>query len=376
MTVISRRSVLLMGASLAVSACGVPRGAAHRDEIIAGADVSIDGAPPEFSLVLVNRATLGTIRTWPVTGHQPPSDWPGPGNGLIVPRIEPGDRLDLRIWDSAPASLITTEGERAMDMPGLTVSPTGHIFLPYVDEVKVSGVTPDVARRRIQEQLDRIIPSAQVQLSFSSGLRNSVDIVSGVATPGSYPFEERNTSILGMISAAGGVLPSVANPYVTLVRGNRVYGSALSEIYARPERDIPLQGRDRIIIEPDKRHFIALGAAERESVINFDRTQITALKAVSMMGGLADSRADPRGILILRRYPANQTGGMDMPPSQRVVFSFDLTSADGLFSADEFQVHSGDVVLATQATATTAGRVVSLLGATLGVGARVASVFD
>ena len=332
------------------------------------------GEAPPFSLVEVRRDTLGDLRDWPVTGFRPPSGWPGAGGGPTAPRIEPGDTLDLRIWDSETVSLFTADGERAIAMPGLRVSPSGHIFVPYIDEVHVAGLTTDTARRRIQEQLESVISSVQVQLVLSSGMRNSVDMVSGVASPGNYPFEEMNTSILGMISAAGGVPESLPNPYVTLMRGGRVYGMSLSEIYASPARDIALRGRDRVIIESDRRYFIALGAAGSQQTVRFDQQEISALKAVSIMGGIDDSRADPRGILILRRYGADQHGSAGQPTTERVVFAFDLTNADGLFSADEFQVHSGDVVLATQAPATSTERVLRLFGSGLGVGTRVADI--
>ncbi|WP_179906544.1 polysaccharide biosynthesis/export family protein [Rhabdonatronobacter sediminivivens] len=364
-----------MGSAAVLAGCtAVPRGAPHRREVLAGADDFEPGEAPPFTLVEVRRETLPELRNWPMTGFRPPTGWPAAGNGPTAPRIQPGDVLDLRIWDSETVSLFTADGERAIAMPGLRVSPSGHIFVPYIDEVHVAGLTTDTARRRIQEQLEAVISSVQVQLVLASGLRNSVDMVSGVANPGNFRFEEMNTSILGMISAAGGVPEGLPNPYVTLMRGGQVYGISLSEIYGNPARDIALRGRDRVIIESDKRHFIALGAAGSQQVVRFDQQEISALKAVSIMGGIDDARADPRGLLILRRYDRGQYGNPGQPATERVIFSFNLTNADGLFSADEFQIHSGDVVLATQAVATSTERVLRLFGSTLGFGARVSDI--
>jgi polysaccharide biosynthesis/export protein len=129
-----------------------------------------------------------------------------------------------------------------------------------------------------------------------------------------------------------------------------------------------LQGGDSILIEADPRSFTGLGAAGREQVIRFDSESVTALRAVAMMGGLADSRADPRGILVLRRYPPGALSDPTPPPNPRVVFSFDLTRADGLFSADEFALQNGDIVLATQSPGTTTQRVLGLFGSVLGAG--------
>lgn len=369
----SRRQMLISGsATMMLGGCALPRNAPQKREVLAG----VNGDAPGFSLHLVTRATLAQFATWPATGPTtgqgtPHAGWPGPGRGPHSPTIAPGDRLNLRIWDAEETSLITAPGMQVTDMPGLSVSPSGHIFLPYVDDVHVAGLTPDGARRRVQTAMEAITPSAQVQLEFAAGQANAVDMVSGVASPGSYPFQSGNMSILNMISAAGGVPDALRNPQVRLMRGGRVYGTALSAIYADPAKDIALNGRDRVIIEADARSFTALGATGRQEVVPFDTDRISALNAVSMMGGITDTRADPRGILILRRYSARVAGQPGMPATERVVFSLDLTTADGLFSADEFAIQPGDVVLATQSPVTSVERVFQLLGGAFGLAARV-----
>jgi polysaccharide export outer membrane protein len=160
------------------------------------------------------------------------------------------------------------------------------------------------------------------------------------------------------------VSENLRHPWVQITRGSHVYRRPLRQVLTTPAMDAALRGGDRILIEPDPRNFKALGASQREEVIGFDAERVSALRALSLMGGMADTRADPRGILVLRRYAASGQGA----PSARVVFSFDLTNADGMFSADEFLLQDGDIVMATQAPATTTARVLSLLGAAIGVG--------
>jgi len=145
-------------------------------------------------------------------------------------------------------------------------------------------------------------------------------------------------------------------------------------VLGNPVHDPAIRGGDRVLIEADPRSFKALGASQREDIIGFDEQDVSALRAISLMGGIADTRADPRGILILRRYDERETLRPDGPPNTRVVFSFDLTTADGLFSADEFQIQPDDIVLATQAPAVTTQRVLTLFGAFLGFGRAVGSL--
>ncbi|SDX56552.1 polysaccharide biosynthesis/export family protein [Roseicitreum antarcticum] len=366
----SRRYVIMSGsAAVMLGGCALPRNAPQKREVLAG----LDSDAPGFSLHVVTRATLPQFASWPATGPTPAMahvGWPGPGRGPHSPTIAPGDRLNLRIWDADETSLITAPDAQVTDMPGLSVSPSGHIFLPYVDEVHVAGLTPDGARRQVQSSMAAITPSAQVQLEFAAGQANAVDMVSGVVSPGNYPFAFGSMSILNVISAAGGVPDALRNPQVRLMRSGRVHGISLAAIYDDPAKDVALQGRDRVIIEADDRAFTALGATGRQEVLDFDTDRISALSAVSMMGGITDTRADPRGILILRRYPAAVVGQPRMPTTERVVFSLDLTTADGLFSADEFAIQSGDVVLATQSPVTSVERVFQLLGSAFGLAAR------
>jgi polysaccharide export outer membrane protein len=50
-----------------------------------------------------------------------------------------------------------------------------------------------------------------------------------------------------------------------------------------------------------------------------------------------------------------------------VVFALDLTSADGLFSAGEFNIQPGDLVYATESPVTTVQTVFSILSGSLNV---------
>jgi polysaccharide biosynthesis/export protein len=110
-----------------------------------------------------------------------------------------------------------------------------------------------------------------------------------------------------------------------------------------------LRGGDRILVEEDQRSFIALGASGRQQVVYFEREEISALDAVSTVGGLNPSRAHLQGLMVLREYPAAAvTRPGPGPDKPAVIFTFDLTSADGLFAASNFHMAAGDVVLATE----------------------------
>ena len=100
---------------------------------------------------------------------------------------------------------------------------------------------------------------------------------------------------------------------------------------------------------------MSLGAAGAESQFDFNRDNVSALDALSIIGGVNDTRANPKGVLVLREYPASALkSGQRGPRQQRVVFTIDLTTSDGLFSARNFHINSGDLVLATESPVSSA----------------------
>ena len=119
------------------------------------------------------------LKTWPRKGQPPVSGWISRTKGPSSQIVEPGDTMDLAIWDNSESSLITQSGQKVVELKGLKVSPAGDVFLPYVDQVYVAKMSPDRARDTIQQKFAAIIPSAQVQLSHTAGRQSSVDLVSG-----------------------------------------------------------------------------------------------------------------------------------------------------------------------------------------------------
>jgi polysaccharide export outer membrane protein len=94
-----------------------------------------------------------------------------------------------------------------------------------------------------------------------------------------------------------------------------------------------------------------------------------AQDALALMGGIDDARANPQGVLILREY-RNQdvrSNVTDGPSHTRVVFTLDLTTADGLFSAGNFLIHPHDLVLATESPVNSATTVLGILGSVLSI---------
>ncbi|MFW2545449.1 polysaccharide biosynthesis/export family protein [Primorskyibacter sp. 2E107] len=361
----------VFAAILALTACSLPRGAALQSEILKERKTE----NPTFQVVAVTRENIPGILAWSAHSGYGTYHWPKTSNGATSSTIRTGDKLDVTIWDSQDNSLLTNPGQRFTKIENLEVDSNGSIYLPYVNKVGVRGMTTAGARAKIQSRFEPIVPSAQVQLSLRQGRDHSVDVVGGVAQPGAYPMPSRNYKILNVISDAGGIPGAMRNPQVRLIRGSSTYEISADKLLEDGSRNALLQPRDTVVVEADERAFTALGASGQESLIYFPKDNVTALEAMSLMGGLSDFRADPKGVLVLREYaPEHLSHSGAGPDLQQVVFTFDLTSADGLFAAKKFPIHPDDTVLATESPVNAVQTVFALVGSAFGLTARAAAL--
>lgn len=340
------KTIACVGLCLAVAACAnLPAGAPEREEILSQADT--EGG--NFAVYAVTRAFLPSVQQWPMTGNGRHFGWIPASTGARNQIIQPGDTLTLNIWDSSENSLLTAQDQRVARLEKVEVAANGTIFVPYVGNVNVIGLTPDLAREEIQRSLEVIVPSAQVQLSLEEGRNNSVDLVGGVGVPGNYPMPDRNYTILSLLADGGGVQTAFVNPQIRLVRGGQIYGTSVDRLYDNPGYNTLLRGGDRVIVEEENRYFASFGATGIEALHTFTNDDLSAMDALSIVGGVSDRKADPQGLLILREYPSSAVRpGVRGPRNTRVVFTIDLNSADGLFSARKFQIHPNDLLMATE----------------------------
>lgn len=359
---------------LSLAGCStLPRGAGVQREILETTDQGTN----EFAVHAVTRDFLPVVADWPDTHGEASAGWIKHGHALEDPVIAPGDRVSVVIWDPVENSLLTSPAEKAVRLDAVPVSPSGSIFVPYVNNIRIAGDTPEVARRKIQRKMEDVIPSAQVQLYHEQGTTSSVDLVGGVARPGSFPVTDRHYTLLNLISQGGGVTPGLRNPRARLNRAGRSYVKSVSDIYKNPAYDTRLRAGDKVIVEEDSRYFLSLGAAGQESLISFTKEDISALDAMALVGGVSDSRGNPAAILILREYPSKAVrDGVRGPQHQRTIFTLDLTNADGLFSAGRFEIQPKDTVLVTESPITSAQTILGLIGSVFGLAISASAVSD
>jgi polysaccharide export outer membrane protein len=328
---------------LSLAACGLPRGAGFQAEVLGTAATQNDNA---FATYDVNTETLPRIQAW--GGEQrAPLNWPVSQDQPASLIIAPGDTVQLTIWDAEENSIFGPAG--VTPLQPTEVDAAGRIFVPFIGELRVSGMSPSTARQRIEEELVMTVPSAQVQLVVEPGQGNTANLSSGVAAPGLYPLPRRDFRILDLFSLAGGVDRSLNAPQVRLVRNNQTFGVAFAVLEQNPNLNIAVRGGDRIYVIDDDRKFITLGATGSQSIVDFPESELSALEAIAFIGGVNAGTANPESVLIMREYEASQVrDGITGPPEEQVVFIIDLPDADGLFAAGRFMIEDCDLIYGTE----------------------------
>lgn len=355
------------------SCAALPRGAGLQSEILAksGAEQT---EPAGYAVAPVTRDLLAVYDAWPGDDAQR-NNWIGrvqqPANRIIAP----GDTLQIVVWSAEDGGLLNAPGQRQVSLPDMRVSPNGEIFLPFVGTLRVAGMSPEHARSHIEGKYIEVSPSAQVQINLIEGRQSTVSLIGGVGAPGVYPLPDTDFTVMGLIAQGGGVAAGLTNPQIRLHRNGRIYGTSVARMLDNPSLDTTLTGGDKVFVEGDDRYFLSLGAAGSEAIHPFTKDRVSALDALSIIGGVSDARADPQGILILREYRQGsvRADGRDGPTDSRMVFTVDLTSADGLFSAGRFAVQSGDLIYVTESPVTAAQTVFGLIGSVFGLAGQITS---
>ena len=331
----------------ALSGCALPRSGPTKNEIFAGSVLQQGDA---FVVAVNDRVTRATAV---VPDLSFPRAFSGAGR-VTADVINPGDVLNLNIFENVrDEPLLSVAGERLSVLTDVQVDDQGFIFVPYAGRVKASGRTPDQLRTDITKQLESQTPDPQVMVARAAGDGSTVSISGGVTSQGVYPIERPTRTLQGMISRAGGVSIEPAVAQVRLTRGNVSRKIWLQDLYENPQTDVALRPGDKIVIEEDRRAFVALGATGTQTRVSFDTRTLSAVEALAQVGGLNTYLADPTGVFIFRNEPAaianKVLGRNDLRGDQRIVYVLDLTQPMGMFNARDFVVRDGDTVYVTEA---------------------------
>ena len=351
-----------------LSGCALPRSGPTKNEIYQG---SVQRQGNAFIVTVDDRVTALTDYT-PSLGFSPELI---NAASLGSDTIRAGDTLGLTIWENVDDGLVAPAGTNAAALEEIQVDGAGFIFVPYAGRIRAAGNTPEAIRRIITEKLEAQTPDPQVEVRRLAGDGATVSLVGGVGAQGVYPIERPTRTLTAMLAQAGGLTLPPEITQITLIRGHHKGTIWLDDLYENPSLDIALRGGDRILVEEDKRFFTALGATGAQLKVPFDTQSISAIEALAQVGGLSTNVADPTGIFIFRDESPEVARRVlernDLVGDQRLVYVLNLTNANGVFQARDFDIRDADTVYVTEAPYTQFSKVLSAVVGPLSTAASI-----
>lgn len=349
MSVTIPRRTLVLGLSavlLGTASCGLPRPGPNRREIFAGSVMRKGDA----FVVTVDDHVARATAVQPALGFS--SSFQSAGV-VGSDTINPGDTLQLTIWENVDDGLLAQQGTTATQLTEVQVDGAGYIFVPYAGKIKAAGNSPDALRKLITEKLDAQTPDPQVLITRTAGDGSTVSVMGAVGGQGVYAIERPTRTLSSMIARAGGVTIKPEITKITIKRGSKQGTVWLTDLYKNPKMDIALRPGDVILVEEDTRAFTSLGATGAQARVPFESQTLSALEAIATVGGLSSSTADPKGVFVFRNEPAEIArvvlGRNDLVGDQRMVYVLNLTEPNGMFLARDFVIRDGDTVYVTEA---------------------------
>lgn len=141
-------------------------------------------------------------------------------------KIRQGDELYIRVT-SADETQTNFNQQRQLTTydPSLysyTVDDEGYIKLPYIDMIRLTGLTLVEASNTIEEELGQYLLYPSVFIRF---VNNKVTILGEVNSPGVYVFNYKNVNILQAIGYANDIATFGNRKKVTIIREEGEYRS-------------------------------------------------------------------------------------------------------------------------------------------------------
>jgi polysaccharide export outer membrane protein len=331
-TLTSRPRVLAMVAVAAtLGGCTVPRAVASLSDVRNSA---------EQGQILLVPVTAETLPQPEPTSARFPAQFTS-ADSFDFNALGVGDRLNIRIWESGTPSVFTSGAGGGTDLGDVTVDQSGRIYVPYVGQIQVAGLTIPQVRSKIISGLSTVVANPQVDVRAAERRSALVSVQGDAAKTGSFPIVLGRTR-LGELLAE--VAPSQKVPEmlkVTLRRDGQAATVRLADIYANPPLDIALRPGDSIILNEEIDNVTVLGAAGVQGQIRIPERDFNLISALGQARGINADAADPRAVFVLRAQ--DQQGA---PP---IVYQFDMRRPQSVALASRFIVRDNDAILISNA---------------------------
>lgn len=253
-----------------------------------------------------------------------------------------GGGMDSRIGQGSGAATLSS-------LPPVTVDNDGNIYLAFIGRLHVAGQNKEQIGALIKERLARKSQYPDVMVRMAQDLNNLAIIYGDVKISGKISLTSHHERLLDAIATAQGTVHPIHDEVIILTRGGIDYTLPLVEIGSNDQDNVELRPADSIRVMYQPLSFTVFGAAEKVSEVMFQQPSLTLAEALSRSQGLADYRADPNAVYLMRYennvvlrklgQPVSATG-----PTTPIVYKFDMMNPTSYFMAQRFEMKDKDLI--------------------------------
>ncbi|MGV2103215.1 polysaccharide biosynthesis/export family protein [Rhizobium sp. 21-4511-3d] len=358
---------LLAAVASVLSSCtSLPSAGPSEKALEAGATVKVTSASKaktvgiDYALVDINKTVLANMTQSVLTSF---SGGFGAGGGRGSAPSLPlgvGDVVQVSVFESQSGGLFipADAGSRPgnyVSLPNQTIDHDGTVSVPYAGRVKAAGRSVEAVQADIENKLSNRAIEPQVLITKISSRSAQVAVLGDVRSPSKIELTEAGERILDVISEAGGLSAPGIETYVTLQRRGRSATVQYSRLAAIPAENVYVAPGDTILIDRERRTYLAFGASGLNGRFDFEESNLTFGEALAKAGGLVDTRANPSQVMLYRVVDKLLLArlGVDVSrfttDSVPVIFRANLRDPGAFFAMQKFPMQDKDVIYITNA---------------------------
>ena len=278
-----------------------------------------------------------------------------------------GNMLAISIWEPSPDGLFSTAEQKVTRMQ-VTVDEDGMIFIPYVGQISVAGLSTEEIRQAIASGLKGKAVDPQVQISLEKDLSRKLSVIGDVGRQTVLDVPSSGLRLIEALALVGGPSSPAFETEVTILRGNSRSTVRLNDVIGSVRNNIWLQPEDTVQVKHRPRIFTAFGAVSSQSLQPFKTESVNLIEALAQTGGLNDNLADASGVFLFRFETAERLlsaridlRGRDYGPRVPTIYRLDFREPQAFFFAKKFMMQDQDIIYVANASATEFRKFVSVI---------------
>lgn len=381
------RAGIASSLAIALSACNtLPRSGPAGGDISGEAAATITNSTKKagFNYVLldITKSILSFLN--PSSFASLKADFGGDRGSIPASILGIGDIVQVTVFEAQAGGLFIPQdaGSRPgnyISLPNQTIDRNGMISIPYAGAVRAAGRTVREVQSEIERRLANRAIEPQVIITTVTSRSTSVSVLGDVNSPSQLDLSPAGEKVLDVISRAGGLSAPSVESYVTIERAGKKKTVLFKTIIDNPTENVYVRPGDTIYINRERRTFSVFGAANTTGRVNFEESNLTLSDALGQVGGLIDSRADPKEVYLYRMVDRKSVAEMgadlskikgDMVP---VIFRANMRDPDMFFAMQKFAMQDKDIIYISNSASTEITKFLDILNGISNASANVPS---